>query len=315
MKINPSQLITTSANKINRFTGKTGFLIRKNSPEILLGGGIVGIVVTVVTACKATLKADEVLDHHEEKMKKIHQAEIYQDDECPYPSEVSTKEKMIAYVQTGGEFVKLYGPSIAVGSLSIACILWSNKILKTRYLTAVAAYNAVSTSYRQYRERVRERYGDNVDYEMRYGVTREQIEIKDGNGKPTKKKETVEVINNNPSEYARYWGKYLKDGIINPNWDENPEFNLLFLNAKCEEAEHTLHARGYIFLNEVYDLLGFEHSQLGQLVGWVDDGTHDGYIDFGIYTLNNPTNKRFINGDENALILDFNCDGFIWDKI
>lgn len=310
-------IISSTYDGIARAAGKTGLILKKNSPEILMGIGIIGVVVTVVSACKATLKAEDVLEHHSKKMEKIKQAEQYQDDECPYPPATCAKEKAVVYLQTGGEFAKLYGPTVAIGTLSIACILGSNRILKTRYVGAVAAYNAISASYRQYRDRVKETYGDDADYELRYGVKREEVKtiVMDENGKTVKKKETVETINEGPSEYARYWERYLADGIINPNWDENPEFNLLFLKAKQDEADRMLHTRGYLFLNEVYDLLGFKPSQIGQLAGWLDNGTGDGYVDFGIYNLNNRGNRRFINGDENALLLDFNCDGYIWDKI
>lgn len=307
-------IVSSAGHKMSRFAGRAGLSIRKNSPEILMGTGIVGIVITVVTACKATLSSEEVLEHHAEKMKKIHEAEKYQDEEYPFPPAVAAKEKTVAYIQTGGEFVKLYAPTITIGSLSVACILASNHIIKRRYLGAVAAYNALSVSYEQYRSRVRERYGDDVDYEMRYGVKREKIEAVDENGKKLKKKETVEVIDEMPSDAARVWGKYLKDGVLNPNWDENPEFNMSFLKAVQETANHILHAKGYIFLNEVYDMLGFEGSQLGQIVGWLDEG-FDGCVDFGLYNLNNRDTRRFINGDENCILLDFNHDGVIWDKI
>lgn len=308
-------LLTTTGNKIIRKTGKTGLIIQKNSPEILMGIGIVGVVVTVVTACKATLKADEVLDHHAEKMQKIQDAETYQDEECSYPPEVAAKEKVVVYAQTGFEFVRLYAPTMAIGSLSMGCILVANRIMKKRYLAVVAAYNAISTSYEQYRRRVREKYGDDVDYEMRFGVKREKLNVVDENGKVTKKQEEVEIIEGMPSDYARVWEKYLRDGVLNPNWEENPEYNMMFLKGVQEEANIKLHSRGYIFLNEVYDMLGFEHTQIGQVVGWFDDGTGDGYVDFGLYNLNNRKTRRFINGEENVILLDFNCDGLIWNKI
>lgn len=315
MKI--TNLLSTISNKITKTTGKTGLVLQKNSPEILMGVGITGVVATVVLACRATLRADEVLDHHAEKMQKINDAEVYQDEECPYPPEVAKREKLVAYVQTGAEFTRLYAPSLAVGSFSIACILVSNHIIKKRYLGVIAAYNAISASYEQYRSRVREKYGEDVDYEMRYGVQRDKIEVveMDENGKTSKKKEVVEIIDDDPSDYARHWGKYLKDGIVNPNWDSNPKFSLLFLRAKQEEACHIYRRRGYLFLNEVYELLGFDHTQVGQVVGWFDDGTGDGYIDFGLERLNRRENRRFINGEDDGFLLDFNVDGLIWDKI
>lgn len=311
-------LLSTTGNKLSRATGHVELKIKKNSPEILMGVGIVGIVATVVTACRATLKAEEVLDEHAQKMEMIADAIECQDEDNPYPEEMIKKDKLTTYVQTGVGFVKLYAPSAAIGGFSIACVLVANRILKKRYLAVLGAYNAISASYAQYRSRVRERYGDDVDYELRYGVRKEKLETKevDENGKTVKKKEDVEVISCQPSEYARYWSKHIKDGVLNPNWDENPEFRLMFLRGAQAEANVTLKSRGYIFLNEVYDLLGFEHTQIGQLVGWYNDDEYgDGYVDFGLYDLNNRENRRFINGEEGVILLDFNCDGFIWDKI
>lgn len=315
MKI--KQSLTTLSTALTHATGRAGLILKKNSPEILMAVGIVGVFATIVDACYATLKADEVLDHHAEKMKKIDDVVEYQDEEAPYLPEAVTRDKLVVYTQTGIEFARLYAPTIAIGTLSIASILVSNHLIKQRYLAVVAAYNAISVSYDQYRRRVRKKYGDIVDYEMMYGVEREKIEVKetDENGKTTKKKEEIEIINDQPSNYARVWSKYLKDGVLNPNWDDNSEFNMMFLKGVETEANHILHGRGYIFLNEVYDMLGYDHTQLGQVVGWFDDGTGDGYIDFGLYNLNNWENRRFINGEDAAVLLDFNCDGIIWDKI
>jgi hypothetical protein len=311
-----NEMMAKINTKVTRAAGKTSFFLKKNSPEILMGVGIAGVVATVVTACRATVKAGEVLDEHKENMDMINQA-VEVADEGEYTEQDIKKDKLIVYSKTAVGMARLYAPTIAIGSLSIVCILVSNRIIKKRYLGAVAAYNALSVSYETYRKRVREKYGDDVDYEMRYGVTRETIEekTKDENGKTVKKKTEIEKINGDPTMYARYWGKYLKDGVLNPNWDENYEFNLFFLTAIQEECNITLHSRGYIFLNEVYDKLGYEHTQFGQVVGWFDDGTGDGYVDFGI-SLNDPeTRKRIINGDETEILLDFNCDGIIWDKI
>jgi hypothetical protein len=52
------------------------------------------------------------------------------------------------------------------------------------------------------------------------------------------------------------------------------------------------------------------------MVGWIDGGDGDGYVDFGIYDIAAVNNRReFINGYEPSIILDFNVDGVIWDKI
>lgn len=82
-----------------------------------------------------------------------------------------------------------------------------------------------------------------------------------------------------------------------------------------------LKARGHVFLNEVYDALGFDRSEAGRLVGWVwnKDNTAmeagDGYIDFSIFDGSDYAKRAFVNGDERFILLDFNIDGMIYDLI
>jgi hypothetical protein len=283
-----------------------------------MGIGIVGVVATVVTACKATTKAGEVIEEHKESMDQLYEAvELADEDESvEYTDADMRKDKVIVYTQTAVKMARLYAPSMAIGSLSIAAILVSNRILKKRYLGVIAAYNAISATFEQYRERVRSKYGEDADYEMRYGTTREKVDVEytDENGKKKIKKEEVEVLNvDDPSCYAKIFGP----GNRNFNYD-NYDFNFTFLKMQQEYANYMLHSRGFLFLNEVYDLIGIKATQIGQVVGWVDDdeGVGDNYIDFGLYSLNNRKLKRYADGDwDGSILLDFNCDGIIWDKL
>lgn len=295
-------------SSVSKFAGRTGLKIQKYSPEILMVIGGVGFVGTVILACKETLKADQVLDEHARLMEKIEESkEMAAELQEEYDEK---KNKTIVYAKTAAGFAKLYAPAVAVGSLSLACILVSNNIMKKRYLGAVAAYNAVSGAFETYRSRVREELGDEKDQQFRYGIKKETIEteVVDGKGKAKTKKEEVEVINGMPSQYARYFDASC------PNWDENPEFCLSFLRAQETIATNMLTARGHVFLNEVYEMLGLPHTQAGAVVGWVY-GNGDNCVDFGLYDPNNESARRFINGKENVILLDFNVDGVILDLI
>lgn len=313
MKNNWLSKISTSAAK---FAGKAEFTIKKNSPEILLGAGIVGFVGTIVLACRATCRADEVLEFHRRKIKDINDAKEIADadpeGEMSYDIEIYRQDKAIRYLKTTGSLAKLYAPTIAVGTLSLACILTSRNIMQKRYLGVVAAYNGLSAAFEEYRKRVRDEYGEGLDKHFRYGTTYDELPVYDENGKKTKEKEQVEktetgmVIPNDDS--CRFFDS------SNPNWDKNPTFSMMWLRGQQNILNDILHTRGHVFLNEVYDALGFPHTPQGAVLGWID-GEGDNCIDFGLYDPNKESVRQFVNGVDNVIMLEFNHDGVIWDKI
>lgn len=313
MKNNWLAKVSTSAAK---FAGKAEFTIKKNSPEILLGAGIVGFVGTIVLACRATCRADEVLEFHRRKIKDINDAKEIADadpeGEMSYDVEIYRQDKAIRYLKTTGNLAKLYAPTVAVGTLSLACILTSRNIMQKRYLGVVAAYNGVSAAFEEYRKRVRDEYGEGLDKHFRYGTTYEELPVYDENGKKTKEKEQVEktetgmVVPNDDS--CRFFDS------SNPNWDKNPTFSMMWLKGQQNILNDILHTRGHVFLNEVYDALGFPHTPQGAVLGWID-GEGDDCIDFGLYDPNKESVRRFVNGVDNVIMLEFNHDGVIWDKI
>ena len=313
MKNNWLSKVSTSAA---RFAGKAEFTIKKNSPEILLGAGIVGFVGTVVLACRATCRADEVLEFHRRKIKDIEDAKEIADadpeGEMSYDVEIYRQAKAIRYLKTTGSLAKLYAPTVAVGALSLACILTSRNIMQKRYLGVVAAYNGLSAAFEEYRKRVRDEYGEGLDKHFRYGTTYEELPVYDENGKKTKEKEQVEKTETGmvmqTDDSCRFFDS------SNPNWDKNPAFSMMWLRGQQNILNDILHTRGHVFLNEVYDALGFPHTPQGAVLGWID-GEGDNCIDFGLYDQNKENVRRFVNGVDNVIMLEFNHDGVIWDRI
>ena len=305
------KLLSKMGTKVSKITGRAGLKIKEKSPEILLVTGVVGFVATTVLACKATLGVEEILDEHKEMMEKIHEGEALESEK--YPESEANKDKYIAFCKTGWKFVRLYSPAVAVGAISLTCILVSNNIRKKRYAAVVAAYTTVSTAFDKYRERVREDGGDELDRKYMFGTHTEQEEYTevDEKGRKHKKKRDVEVLDdtNGPSGYARVFDSH------NPNWSDNPSFNMSFLRAQQSLLNNKLQTAGHVFLNEVYEELGYEHTQEGAVVGWILDSKHDDYIDFGLFDLHKEPVRRFVNGETNIILLDFNVDGVIFDKI
>ncbi len=296
---------------IQKTTGRTGLVLKKYSPEILMGAGILGIVGSTVLACKATLKLEDIIDDAKNTLDTIDSTLESGEYSEQYNEEDAKKDKAIVYVKTGVELVKLYAPAISLGVVSIACLMGSHNIMKKRNVAVVAAYKAVEESFANYRRRVVEEFGKDKDEEYRYGIVRTEETITETNkdGKKTKVKKTVDRLDpNHISQYARFFDE------CSPNWSKTPEYNLLFLKAQQNYANDLLKARGHLFLNEVYDMLGIPRSQAGAVVGWVLDKDNDNFVDFGIYN-GDERGRAFVNGDERSILLDFNVDGVIYDLI
>ena len=303
-------------NGVNRTLSKAGFKIKKHSPEILIVAGIAGVVTSAVMACKATTKINNILDQTKEEVGKVNDA--LDNEKIPedvYSKEDAKKDLAIIYIQTGVKLVKLYGPSLILGALSITSILASNNILRKRNVALAAAYAAIDNGFKEYRGRVIERFGKDLDRELKYNIKAKEISetTVDENGKETTVTKTVPVVESEePSDYARFFC----EGCA--GWTKDPEMNLVFLKQQQNWANELLKTRGHLFLNEVYDMLGIERSKAGQVVGWVYDETNpncDNYVDFGIYDIYNERKRAFVNGWERSILLDFNVDGDIYSLL
>lgn len=277
--------------------------LEKDSPQLLFGAGVVGMVGSTVLACRATLRMNDVLA--------VTQGDLTQARSMDHPNySESDRKKDIAVIWTRGAVNtgRLYLPAIVLGGASIACLTKSHSILAERNLALTAAYTAVDEAFSKYRARVIEKHGVEEDRELRY--TMEDVEIVHENGKM----ETVRRIagpGEDPdgvSGYARWFDEY------NKNWNREPEYNFLFLSNKQNYFNDLLQARGHIFLNEVYEELGLAHTKAGAVVGWILNGDGDNYIDFGVYD-NDANINDFVNGRDGSILLDFNVDGLIYHKI
>ena len=301
------------ANKLSRAAGKVGFTLKKHSPEILVVAGVVGVVASAVMACKATTKVNGILESAKEDVDLIHESVGQEVDGAEYTKEDSKKALTKVYLKTGLEFAKLYGPSVALGTLSISSIVASNNILRKRNVALAAAYTAVDASFKQYRTNVIERFGQEVDRQLKYNIKTEEVEetVVDENGKETTVKKTVETVKPNNGLMGSPYAKFFDCG--NEGWDRDPEVTLMFLRGRQNYANDLLKTRGYVFLNDVYDMLDIPRTQAGQIVGWrYNNPNGDGYIDFGLYNQDNERTRAFVNGLEETILLDFNVDGDIW---
>lgn len=309
--MNKTEIMTNLTRTFNR----TGLKLKKHSPEILLAAGVVGVVASGVMACKATLKVEEIIDDAKHKIDTIHEVSADPTMAEKYSEEDSKKDLAIVYTQTAVKLIKLYGPSVALAGVSLGCMIGSNRILNKRNVALAAAYATVDKGFKEYRGRVIERFGKELDKELKYGIKAKEIEevSVDEKGKEVSTKSTVEVMD--PNNYSPY-SIIFDDG--NAGWDPDPELTKYFLIQQQNWANDRLKAKGHLFLNEVYDMLGAKRTKAGAQVGWVYDEKNpvgDNYVDFGIFDIYNPKSRDFVNGYEKVIVLDFNVDGVILDLI
>ena len=299
--------------KMIRMYNNTKNGVQKHSPEILAGVGVVGVVASTVMACKATMKLNDILEESKETRDKIREVESNPRYEEQYSHEDAKKDLVINYTQTAMKITKLYAPAVILGSASLGCLLASNDILRKRNAALSAAYMTVDKSFKEYRQRVVDRFGEEVEKEIRYNIKAEEVTstVVAEDGSETTITETVKTMDPNLySDYAKFFDE------ASPYWQKDPEYNFMFLKSQQQYANDLLKARGRLFLNEVYEMLGIDKTKAGQIVGWVynpENPIGDNFVDFGIFDMSKERVRAFVNGYEPNILLDFNVDGNIWD--
>lgn len=295
-------------NISNSFS-KANFAVRKHSPEILVGFGIFAVLAGTFLACRATLKAKPVAEKHKKKVAEIREA--HAKNPGLYSEKAMNRDITRAYVSTGGELAKLYALPAALEIAGVVSILGSHKILNDRNVATAAYATGLLETLRGYRNRVAEKLGKDEEQELWISQKRKELIEDAEKEKLDEEKKLKKCKKGGPiySNFSRIFDKAY-DG-----WSENPEFTLYHLKA-CETlANNKLKAMGHLLLNDVYDMLGYERTKYGCMYGWIYDPTNEYKIDFGLYDLRDPQKARFHDGTEPNIILDFNVDGMILNKL
>lgn len=307
-------------DKARKSVVKLGFRLKKASPTIMVAVAVGSGVTAAVLACKATLKAQDVLKEHAEAVTFIHDANalVHDVDErkaetaVEYTLEDKNKDLTMVYVKTGVNLTKLYAPAVALGCVSIACMVGSHTVMLKRNAVLTAAYVALDKNFASYRERVTEKFGEAVQKELETGA--KQVALK---------KEEEDTIEKYTTVTDGAYGTYSM--VFDENvdrWEKDAKMNRNYLYMIETAANKKLRMNGHLFLNDVLGMIGGSqyHTPQGQLVGWIynpDDMKLQNHVDFGItnYVAGSRELQSFLDGDEPSVVLNFNCDGVILDKI
>lgn len=316
---------------MTRTLNRAGLQLKKHSPEILLVTGIVTGGIALVAACKATTKLESVLAETKNNVEQVHECaaageiRIQEGEEIrsvEYTEDDSKKDLTIIYAKGVWNVAKLYAPAIGLGAISLTCILASHGIIHKRNTALAAAYTAVDSSFKDYRKRVVERFGEELDHELKYNIKAKEVEevVMQEDGTEAIVSTTVNCIDdpNLPSTYARYFDNMCTGFQDTGNREVDHEHNLKFLKMQQKYATQRLQTVGHLFLNEVYDMLGIPRTSAGAIVGWVYDEKNpigDNFVDFGIYDKYSVNARDFVNGRDSVILLDFNVDGPIYQLL
>lgn len=284
---------------IFRRIGKTA-----TSPTALVVYGLAALGVGAYETIKASREIDKVLDECKKDIEEVDSML----QEKPKSEEKTVASKQDIYVDTGKKIIKLYAPAVMFDAIGVWLILKSHNMLRSENMDLKATVGAIAGGYSALRNRLNETLGDDTGNKVANGIQPKAVEIENEDGK--KKKTVVNVMKQSDiSPYAKFFDEtsmFFK-GV--------PEADLEFLIAVNNDANRKLEKKGYLFLNEVYAMLGFEETAIGNYVGWINEKGSYKKVDFHIFDVTNEANRRFVNGLESVVLLDFNVDGAIIDYI
>lgn len=233
---------------------------KDNKGGILLTIGLLTNAACLITACISTAKATDILDDHDEKIDDINtDKDLDRIDE-----DEAKKLSRDIYKHTAWEMTKLYAGPVILGVVSFGTIIAGYKVERSERekavamaADAVAKAMAVSAAFAKYRERVIERYGAEVDYDIYNGrtVTESEVEVVDPKtGK--KKKKKVYTTTSDPIDdniYAIEWGRF-----TSLEWSTDPDHNLFYTNQQLKNLEHKMNAIGWVTYNDMCEYFGID---------------------------------------------------------
>lgn len=222
-------------NKPNvaKFIGNVRSMVVKHSPEILTGIGIAGMITTTVLAVKATPKALKQI----EERKEVDGVDA------------------LAPLDTVKVCWKCYIPAAVTGTASIACLIGASSVHLRRNAALTAAYKLSETALTEYKEKVVETIGEKKERAIRDSIDKDHVEQN-----PVNKDQVIITDKGKTLCYDHLSGRYFESDINQLKRAENVVNRQILTNM-------------YASLNDFYDELDLDHTQMGYELGWNTDDT------------------------------------------
>lgn len=305
--------------KVRSFCKVTKMKAKKHAPEILVVTGIIATGAAIVTACKATMKVNKIVEEHHENLKKVNtsveEKKTFVDDdgkEKSYTKEVAKMDKFCCYRDTTFKFIKNYAIPAGLFIVGMTCFVTSTVILKKREKAALALFNGSLAAFNAYRGRVREAVGEDVENKIYHDIRETPYtEFKEDGSKEDKILRTTEHPHNvytfkMNSQTCRFWEKDMR-------------YNLMFAQKIQEEIDEMVFGQfggEPVELNYVLKRLGMLKCGAMMGEGWVPEklGGRVKSVSFGLEKYKLPDEMGGIDiSDCDEIMLEFNCE-HIMDK-
>jgi hypothetical protein len=279
----------------------------KAAPGVMIAVGIAAVAVGSYKAAEATPVVKEAVEEFKTNREEIEQTEM----------DPETKKELVttSYKKLGNSVLHAYGKPVLLVATGTGLILGGHGIVSKKLATTTASLISTDKLFQNYRQNVIEDQGEDADFRYRTGLKTVEVESveHDTRGRKRKVKKEMEVVDNvigNP--FMKFFDE------ANPNFEKNPSNNLFFLKKQEEWRTRKLRAEGFLFLNDVLYELGYGRCAEGSVYGWVydeDDPECHNVVSFGIRNTRRPTVRNAMNGYEPVILLDFNVDGVIVEKL
>lgn len=223
---------------MTNFIGKASLFLKRNSSTILTCIGAAGVIATAVTASIATPKAIKLLEEAKEE-----------------------KGEDLTKIETLAVAAPSYIPAILIGASTIACIFGANILNKHQQAALASAYALLDSSYKEYRSKLKELYGEDADRAIRSAIAKDKLN-----------QEKLPDVDDTKLFFDYFSGRYFES-----------------TSEKVEQAEYNLRmslvAKDYAYLNDFYNELGLKPinyvGELGWSIGACSGHDWSSWIDFG----------------------------------
>jgi len=195
--------------------------LKRNSSTVLTCVGAAGVIATSVLAVKATPKARMLIDEAED-----------------------VKGEPLTKLETVKVAGPAYIPTVITGTATIACIFGANILNKRSQAALTSAYALLDNSYKEYKKKVEELYGEEASAKVREEIAKDAFE-----------EHPIKASNDKQLFYDMYSDRYFESTM-----------------QKVLEAQYSLNrsftTKDYAYLNEFYDYLEIDTIPSGYKLGW-----------------------------------------------
>ncbi len=305
--------------KIPRGVKHSFYIIGKHKTEIGTAVAVASSVAAFATAINSTFKAEDAVKEHKKKIKKVEEAKkLAEEGKIEYSEQTAKNDILLAHRDLTVDLIKVYAVPVALECLNIVATVATHRSLRKANLGLTSAYIGIDKAFKEYRHRVVDKYGEEVDKQLRYGYSKETVEFEEVDpetGKSKKVKEEVNMFETTPkpTDYSVVFDR------SNANFENSYAYNMSWLHSMEQALNDNLKYsfEEFITLNDAYEALGFPKTKEGMVVGWRRNSeTGDNYIKLTITPFNTRDEEQHKYSHGNPrLLIDFNVDGPIYDDV